>query len=154
MAKNTNKRVPVKWVRDAAKNAYEKKDRCAICDTTIDLELHHTHSITILLNDWARRNNYDISTDAGILAVRDIFIEEHLKEIYDDVFTLCNPHHVKLHGVYGKAPSNLSAPKQVIWIATQREKFFNPDSKIIKANPILGGFGKFYESQITFDKFY
>lgn len=153
MAKNTNKRIPVKWVRDAAKSAYEKKDHCAICDTKVDLELHHTHSITILLNDWARRNNHDISTDEGILAVRDIFIQEHLKEIYDDVFTLCNPHHVKLHGIYGKAPSNASAPKQVVWIATQREKFFNPDVRQASTT-ILGGFSKFYENQVTFDKFY
>ena len=156
MAKNTgNKRIPVKWVRDGAKSAYEKKDHCAICDTNIDLELHHTHSITILLNDWAKRNNYNISTDEGILEVRDLVIQEHHKEIYDDVFTLCNPHHVKLHGVYGKAPSNSSAPKQVIWIANQREKFFNPEVKSPTASQaIIGGFSRFYDTQVTFNKFY
>lgn len=73
MAKNTgeNKRIPVKWVRDRAKAAYEKKGFCAVCNTTEDLELHHTHSITILLNTWASKMGYDISTDDGILAVRD-----------------------------------------------------------------------------------
>lgn len=104
MAKNTNNnRIPIKWVRDKAKAAYDKKDHCYVCGTSEDLELHHLASVTILLNNWADRKSYDISTDEGILAVRDEFIAEHHKEIYDDVFTLCNPHHIKLHGVYGKA---------------------------------------------------
>ncbi len=123
MAKNTNNnRIPVKWVRDKAKAAYDKKDSCYICGTSSDLELHHTHSITLLLNAWADKNNYDISTDEGILAVRDQFIEEYRKEIYDDVYTLCNNHHVKLHGVYGKAPTIESAAKQHRWIEIQKAK--------------------------------
>lgn len=123
MAKNTNKRIPVKWVRDASKSAYEKKSECYICCTDKDLELHHTHSITLLLNDWAARKGYDISTDEGILAVRDEFIAEHHTEIYEKVFTLCNRHHVKLHGVYGKAPPKGSEPKQERWIEMQKQKF-------------------------------
>ena len=125
MAKNTgeNKRIPVKWVRDRAKAAYEKKDSCAVCGTSEDLELHHTHSITILLNMWAEKMKYDISTDDGIIAVRDEFIDAHRKEIYDDVYTLCNKHHVALHAVYGKAPSIYSASKQGDWIAKQKAKY-------------------------------
>lgn len=124
MAKNTgNNRIPVKWVRDRAKSAYEKKGECFICDTDQDLELHHTHSITILLENWAAKNNYDISTDEGILAVRDLFIEEHHKEIYEDVFTLCNKHHVKLHGVYGKKPLLSTADKQTRWIERQKANY-------------------------------
>jgi hypothetical protein len=123
MAKNTgNNRIPVKWVRDKAKAAYEKKSECFICGTNIDLELHHTHSVTLLLNNWAHRKQYDISTDDGILAVRDEFIREHHKEIYEDVYTLCNRHHVALHGVYGKSPSLLSASKQGSWIDKQKAK--------------------------------
>ena len=122
MAKNTNKRIPVKWIRDRAKSAYEKKDHCYICDTTADLELHHTHSITLLLERWVQEKNYDISTDDGILAVRDEFIEDHRKEIYEDVYTLCNHHHVKLHGLYGKAPALASAEKQGVWIEKQRNR--------------------------------
>lgn len=123
MAKNTNNRIPVKWVRDRAKSAYEKKGQCYICGTDQDLELHHTHSITILLDNWARDNAYDISTDEGILAVRDEFIEAHKREIYDAVYTLCNKHHVKLHGVYGKKPPLGSADKQERWIELQKSKF-------------------------------
>lgn len=122
MAKNTNKRIPVKWVRDRAKAAYEKKTECCVCGSATDLELHHLHSVTILLDKWSEAKGYDISTDAGILAVRDEFISEHQVELYDQVYTLCNCHHVALHSVYGKAPRPGSEPKQAHWIETQRAK--------------------------------
>ena len=139
MAKNTNKRIPVKWVRDRAKSAYEKKDHCCICDTGADLELHHLHSVTILLERWAERKGYDISTDDGILAVRDEFIAEHHDELYVQVYTLCNPHHVALHGVYGKAPKPGSEPKQAHWIETQRAKYSGGETVVPKQS-----FGSFF----------
>lgn len=122
MAKNTNNRIPVKWIRDKAKAAYEKQSTCYVCGTSTDLELHHLHSITILLNRWADRKGYDISTDDGILAVRDEFIAEHRIELYDLVYTLCNKHHVALHGVYGKAPAFGSEERQKNWIEKQKAK--------------------------------
>lgn len=122
MAKNTNKRIPVKWVRDRAKSAYTKQDRCWVCGSQSDLELHHLHSITVLLERWAKHCGYDISTDQGILAVRDEFIEQHHSEIYEQVYTLCNHHHVQLHGVYGKTPQPGSEPKQARWLQIQRDK--------------------------------
>lgn len=123
MAKNTsNARIPVKWVRDKAKAAYEKADTCYVCGTTQDLELHHFHSVTLLLNSWASRKAYDISTDDGILAVRDEFIAEHHDELYNQVRTLCNPHHVKLHGVFGKAPAPGSEARQSRWCDRQQAK--------------------------------
>ena len=149
MAKNTgNKRISVKWVRDKAKAAYQKKDTCYICGTEADLELHHLHSITILLETWAESKGYDISTDEGILAVRDEFIESHHIELYDLVYTLCNPHHVKLHGVYGKAPSPTSPDRQRKWIETQKAKaegriLDNPDPIVEKPRG-LGIFSRFY----------
>jgi hypothetical protein len=132
MAKNTNKRIPVKWVRDRAKAAYEKKSCCYICDSTQDLELHHLHSVTILLDTWAQARGYDISTDDGILAVRDEFISEHHTELYDQVYTLCNRHHVALHAVYGKAPRPGSESKQAHWIDAQRTKFIGGETVIPK----------------------
>lgn len=133
MAKNTgNNRIPVKWVRDKAKAAYDKKDTCYICNTNLDLELHHTHSITVLLENWAHANHYDISTDEGILAVRDEFIEAHRKEIYDDVYTLCNRHHVMLHGVYGKKPATHTASKQTVWIERQKAKITSGEVSTVK----------------------
>lgn len=134
MAKNTNKRIPVKWVRDRAKAAYTKQDHCQICGSTKDLELHHLHSITVLLETWAERCGYDISTDDGILAVRDEFIEEHHAELYDQVYTLCNPHHVALHSVYGKAPKPGSEPKQARWIELQREKILTGGTAVPKTS--------------------
>ena len=144
MAKNTgNNRIPVKWVRDKAKSAYEKKGECYICGTSKDLELHHTHSITILLEEWADRKGYDISTDDGILAVREEFIKDHYREIYDLVYTLCNTHHVKLHGVYGKKPPKGSEPKQSAWIERQKERF--GESPTASKSPLVGAsFSKFY----------
>lgn len=144
MAANTNnKRIPVKWVRDKAKAAYVKKEACCICGSVQELELHHLASITLLLEAWASKMRYDISTDEGILAVRDEFIETYHKEIYEDVVTLCNGHHTKLHSVYGKAPLPSTAPKQERWIATQKAKAENPDA-VKEKRPELSNFGKFY----------
>lgn len=144
MAKNTgNNRIPVKWVRDKAKAAYDKKEECHICGTPLDLELHHTRSITILLESWAHRNQYDISTDDGILAVRDQFIAEHHKEIYEDVYTLCNKHHVMLHGIYGKKPALHTADKQAIWIERQKQKLLNGGEKVLKDIGHTSFFSKF-----------
>lgn len=144
MAKNTsNNRIAIKWVRDLSKKKYEKDDKCYICGTSEDLELHHTHSLTLLLNDWAERKNYDISTDEGILAVREEFIAEHQREIYELVYTLCNKHHVKLHSIYGKAPTAASASKQERWLDIQKAKFEGGDAAKEKV-ATLSTFGKFY----------
>jgi hypothetical protein len=145
MAKNTsNNRIPVKWVRDRAKAAYVKKEECFICGTKHDLELHHLHSITVLLNSWSGRKNYDISTDDGILAVRDEFIAEHQTELYDMVYTLCNNHHVKLHGVYGKAPAPTSTEKQRSWIEKQKAKLVDGYVPEHLATSELISFAEFY----------
>lgn len=119
---NTNKRIPVKWVRDAAKSAYEKQDACFICNSKTDLELHHTNSLTLLLEKWAKENGYDLDTDEQVLAIRDQFIEQHHSEIYDEVFTLCLKHHQALHGVFGKAPDLSSSQKQIRWIEKRKAK--------------------------------
>ena len=139
MAKNTdNKRIAVKHVRDKAKAAYDKKDSCYVCGTGEDLELHHFHSITILLESWATRKHYDISTDAGILEVRDEFIAEHQTELYDLVRTLCNKHHVALHRIFGKAPPAGSAERQARWVDIQRDKASGKE--VSKGSPIVGSF--------------
>lgn len=122
MAKNTNKRIPVKWIRDRAKSAYQKQDSCFVCGTASDLELHHTHSITLLLERWIATTGRDFSTDDAVLSNRDEFIEHHHSEIYDQVYTLCNRHHVALHGVYGKAPGLNTAQKQKTWLENQKTK--------------------------------
>lgn len=127
MALNTNKRIAVKWVRDKAKSAYEKDSSCYVCGCSSELELHHLHSITVLLERWASLKGYDISTDQGICLVRDEFIEEHHSELYEQVYTLCNPHHVALHGVYGKTPKPGSELKQQRWLDLQKQKYGTED---------------------------
>jgi hypothetical protein len=122
VAINTNKRIAVKWIRDKAKSAYEKSNHCYICNSTSELELHHLHSVTYLLETWARRGGIDISSDEAVLAIRDQFIAEHHAEIYELVYTLCNRHHVQLHGIYGKSPAPSSVLKQKRWIELQHEK--------------------------------
>jgi hypothetical protein len=122
MAINTNKRVAVKWIRDRAKSAYEKQDHCFVCKTGVDLELHHLASINYLLERWAAAHNHDISTDQGVLAIRDQFIEQHHQEIYVDVYTLCNRHHVELHGVYGKSPLPHTVALQQRWLERKRDQ--------------------------------
>lgn len=117
-----NKRIPVKWIRDKAKAAYEKDSECFICGTEQHLELHHLSSITLLLERWCKKKGYDISTDEQVVAIRDEFIEAHKVELYDDVYTLCNMHHVKLHGIYGKIPPIGSSKRQATWIQRQKDK--------------------------------
>ncbi len=139
MAINTNKRVAVKHVRDRAKAAYDKQDNCHICGSDQDLELHHTHSLTLLLEKWAAEMGHDISTDDSVIAIRDEFIEAHRSEIYEEVFTLCNKHHVQLHSIYGKAPPLSSAEKQNRWIEKQKAKVLGISSGVEK-----GSFSDFY----------
>lgn len=122
MAKNTQKRIPVKWIRDRAKGAYQKQSTCWVCGTNQDLELHHTHSITLLLERWCQQLGIELDTDDEVLRVRDQFISEHHRELYELVYTLCNPHHVRLHQIFGKAPGLGTAQKQQHWLELQRQK--------------------------------
>jgi len=89
---------------------------------------------------------HDISTDAGILAVRDEFIESHRQEIYEWVFTLCLKHHQKLHGIFGKAPPLSSSEKQCRWIEKQRAKFLGIELPEESSTPLkkTGSFSAFY----------
>ncbi len=123
MAVNTKtKRIPVKWIRDGAKAAYDKKGCCFICDSTDELELHHTHGMTNLLEKWAKDNNVSLGTDEEVLEIRDEFIRLHHKEIYEDVFTLCVQHHRKLHQIFGKSPPLSTSAKQIRWVQIQKDK--------------------------------
>lgn len=144
MAKNTNKRLAVKHVRDKAKAAYEKADHCYICGTSLDLELHHFHSLTLMLERWAKQKGYDISTDDGILAVREEFIAEHHNELYNKVRTLCNPHHVHLHKIYGKAPKLGSEAAQERWVEIQKSKHSGESTAVVPA----ASYGSFFSEFI------
>lgn len=128
MAKNT-RRIPVKWIRDRAKSAYEKDTKCFVCGSQTDLELHHLLSITLLLERWCAQQGLVLDSDDAVLAIRDQFISAHHDEIYNQVYTLCNPHHVRLHQVFGKAPGLNTGPRQQNWLQLQQAKMQDPDHK-------------------------
>ena len=143
MASNTRNRIPVKWIRDGAKSAYEKQSACIICGSESDLELHHTNSITLLLEKWAKERNISLDSDEEVLAIRQQFIDDHRAEIYEQVFTLCNKHHVNLHRVFGKAPPLQTADKQCRWIEKQKAKVLGVEIKDEKPKS-KGLFSAFY----------
>jgi hypothetical protein len=142
MAKNI-KRIPIKWVRDLSKKDYVKKDNCEICCTTEDLELHHIYSLSFLLEVWAEKKGYQLTSDEAVLAVRQEFIDEHRKELYNDVITLCNKHHTHLHKLYGKIPALNTAEKQRNWVLRLRQRYENKE--VSAFSELSGsGFSEFY----------
>lgn len=124
MAKHSSamQRIPIKWVRDKAKARYKKGTECEICGSTDTLDFHHHYTLTPLFERWCRSNKITITSDEDVIAIRDQFISEHEKELYEDTVTLCHDHHMKLHSVYGKDPALATAEKQKNWVRIQREK--------------------------------
>jgi hypothetical protein len=116
------KRDLVKYVRDRAKSKYDKGTECRICGSKENLDFHHFYGLTELLDKWLRGNNLNIQTAEEIMGVRDTFIEEHLRELYEEAVTLCHEHHLRLHSIYGKRPKLFTAQKQERWVERRREK--------------------------------
>jgi hypothetical protein len=113
----------VKYVRDKAKSKYRKSTECYICGSKKNLDFHHFYSLTELLERWIRKHNLKIKSAEEIMRLRDAFIEEHKKELFDDTITLCHTHHLKLHSIYGKKPQIITAKKQPRWAQKQRDKY-------------------------------
>lgn len=123
MAVNKNKRVATKHIRDGIKSNYSKKDHCEICGVGEDLELHHYHTVSLLLKHYAKENGIPISTDQEVLAMRDGFYKKYWHELVEDTVTLCNHHHVKLHKIYSQEPALHTTDKQRKWVSSQAAKF-------------------------------
>lgn len=115
------KRYFIKWIRDAAKSAYQKKNYCEICNATENLDFHHYYSVSELVHAWEKLNG-EVKSDEEAIAERDGFIEQHKYELFEATVTLCNNHHMKLHSIYGKNPKLSTAKKQESWVRLQREK--------------------------------
>lgn len=153
MAKNTNKRVPVKHLRDGIKSQYQKKDCCQICGTDEDLELHHPHTFSLLFEQWCKDTGNNPKTDEEVLAIRDDFYACYYNELVVDVLTLCNEHHKKLHQIYGVQPALSTAQKQKIWVERMHAKL--NDKELIEApgearEPITTGrFTQYLDNQLT-----
>jgi hypothetical protein len=142
MAANTgNKRVATKHIRDGIKSNYKKKCNCEICDTELDLELHHYTTVSILLKQYARERNIPIRTDEEVLAMRDDFYQEYWTELVDYTVTLCAEHHKLLHKIYGREPSLASASKQETWVKRIRDKLLSTDAPSLNTVEV-GNFSK------------
>jgi|TARA_B100000809_G_C15129540_1_gene527764 ribosomal protein L5 len=113
----------VKYVRDKAKSKYRKSTECYICDSKKNLDFHHFYSLTELLERWIRKHDFKINSAEEIMRLRDAFIEDHHKELFDDTITLCHTHHLQLHSIYGKKPKMITAKKQPRWAKKQRDKY-------------------------------
>lgn len=113
------KRDLVKYVRDRAKSGYNKDSECYICGETNKLDFHHYYSLTPLLFAWMKQNRL---RPEDVMDWRDEFIRTHKDELYKHAVTLCHPHHLRLHSVYGKNPSLGTAKKQMRWVEIQRDK--------------------------------
>lgn len=116
------KRDLVKYVRDKAKSQYKKESECYICGKTDNLDFHHYNGLTELLETWIRKHNLNIEKEQDILEIREQFIGENYKEVYDKTVTLCHQHHLRLHSIYGKRPKLITAEKQERWVEKQRNK--------------------------------
>lgn len=116
------KRDEIKYIRDKAKARYNKSNECFICGSKENLDFHHHYTLTPLYNKWKKDNKIVITNEADLLSIRDRFIAEHHKELYEIATTLCHTHHMKLHSIYGKDPALSTAEKQLRWIQIQREK--------------------------------
>jgi hypothetical protein len=122
MARNTNKRVATKHIRDGIKSNYQKKDHCEICGAVDDLELHHYTTVSLLLKQYAKENGIPISTDEEVLDMREDFYKQHWHELVEDTVTLCNRDHTRLHQIYSQEPALNTAEKQKRWVEAQHAK--------------------------------
>ena len=118
----TLKRDLVKYVRDKAKSQYKKETNCYICGATENLDFHHFHGLTEVLESWLKKNKIVITGEDDILNLREQFIAEHKLEVYDEAVTICHEHHLRLHSIYGKRPKLVTARKQQRWVNIQRDK--------------------------------
>ena len=71
------KRDIVKYIRDRAKNKYEKGSECYICGAEVKLDFHHYYSLAPLIHNWMKKTGHD---PKYILSIRDDFTEAHWAE--------------------------------------------------------------------------
>lgn len=123
MAANTKKRDIVKYVRDGIKQNYKKQECCAICSASNDLELHHYHSVKLVVDQFITANNLpQPETEDECVSIREEIYKERWYELVDDTVTLCQGHHKELHRIYGVAPLLNTADAQRNWVQKQHDK--------------------------------
>lgn len=142
MATNTKyKRSSIAIMRDGIKAHYKKGSCCAICNSSEELELHHYHTVALLVKNFAKELQLDFNDEEIVLSNRTAFYEKYWHELVEDTVTLCVEHHRLLHKVYTKEPALSTAKKQKNWVEKQKNKLLNPDAPKDKSSK--SGFGKF-----------
>lgn len=119
------KRLPVKYVRDGIKSKYKVKEACYICGSLENIELHHLYSVSDLWNTWLTKNKLTVSNGDEVIALRSKFEEDNKDMLSNDnLFSLCKPHHQRLHQVFGKSYSTYVGETKVLpWLTLQKNKF-------------------------------
>lgn len=116
-------RERVKILRDGLKSRYKSKEPCFICGSTTLIELHHLYSVAELWSNWCKEKGIINPTAQETLEVRKQFEADNIDKLNNDnLYSLCQPHHRKLHHLYGKSYSNYSAEKVKRWLFLQRDK--------------------------------
>ncbi len=142
MATNVKfKRDAISLMRDGIKSQYNKASCCAICGTDESLELHHYHTVSLLVKKFAKELQLDFNDEETVLSNRTAFYDKYWHELVEDTVTLCTIHHQKLHKVYTKEPPLFSAEKQKVWVEKQKEKLSNPSTAVTTRSS--SGFGRF-----------
>lgn len=142
MATNTKyKRTAIALMRDGIKANYKKGSCCEICNSDQELELHHYHTVSLLVKSFAKEFQLDFTDEEVVLSNRTAFYEKYWEQLVEDTVTLCAEHHKLLHKVYTKEPPLFTSSKQKNWVQKQKEKLLNPISKDKKIKS--SGFGKF-----------
>lgn len=119
------KRLPVKYVRDGIKSKYKEKEPCFICGSLENIELHHLYSVSDLWHTWLSDNNLTVNNGEEVIALRTQFeLDNQEKLSNDNLYSLCKPHHQRLHQIFGKSYSTYIGEKKVKpWLFLQKDKF-------------------------------
>ncbi len=121
------KREIIKYLRDYLKKDYIGQGNCFICEKKENLELHHLYGLSELFNTWCEQNSIDkITTVKEINRLRILFAEDEKEKLSNKyLYTLCKPHHTRLHTLYGQRYENRQVPKILRWIGIQKDKYGN-----------------------------
>lgn len=111
-------------VRDYIKKDYIKDDKCFICGSASNLDLHHLYSLSELLNSWLDTNKItEINTVSRANSLRELFVTDNAVALSNNnLVTLCKIHHNMLHTIYGQRYSNYLVPKITNWLTIQKDK--------------------------------
>jgi len=115
-----------KFVRAKAKTIFHKlkKDKCWVCGSDKDLELHHIIPFSTLIHEYLKENDIDEKTLANNPELRDVILNHYKKEFFSEEYllTLCKVHHTNLHRLFGKTYGVKLAEKTKQYLQKQKEK--------------------------------